>query len=272
MPKTLISGKNIYYEVYGEGEPLVLLNGIMMSTLSWKAFINAFSKNNKLILIDFIDQGQSDKSEKLYTHDLHVETIKGLLDYLHIKKVHLAGVSYGAAVAMKFALSHQNRLLTLSLANATSYTTYMLKDIGQSWINASKTYDGATFFKATIPTIYSVKFYEKNIEWLRNREKLFSQVFTKEWYDGFIRLVKSAESLNITDELYKIKVPTMIIGSEYDLVTPIDYQQEIYNGIENSRFTIIKDAGHASMYEKPHEFISIITGFISTYNEKLKIL
>ncbi|HZJ99420.1 MAG TPA: alpha/beta hydrolase, partial [Tissierellaceae bacterium] len=66
MPKISIKGKDMYYEVYGQGEPLVILNGIMMSTGSWTSFIDVFSNKNKLVLVDFVDQGQSDKMKELY--------------------------------------------------------------------------------------------------------------------------------------------------------------------------------------------------------------
>lgn len=271
MPKVLINDKNIYYEVYGEGEPIIILNGIMMSTLSWQGFIDLFSKDNKLILLDFIDQGQSDKADKNYTQDIHVNTLKGLFDYLNIKKVNMIGISYGGEVAMKFALKHQKMLKSLILSNTTSYTNYQLIDIGKSWINAAKTYDGTVFFKTTIPTIYSTDFYEENIDWLTKREKLFSEAFTKEWYEGFIRLTTSAENLNITNELKNIKIPTLIIGSENDIITPTEYQNKIYDEIENSYFVVIKKAGHASMYEKPYEFCSLVLGFLATYNNIIKI-
>lgn len=54
-------GKQVYYEVYGEGKPLVILNGIMMSTASWRYFTDVFSNQNMLVLVDFLDQGRSQK-------------------------------------------------------------------------------------------------------------------------------------------------------------------------------------------------------------------
>ncbi|MBS4537601.1 alpha/beta hydrolase [Clostridium sp. D2Q-11] len=271
MAKILINDKNIYYEVHGEGEPLIILNGIMMSTTSWQGFVDVLAENNKLILLDFIDQGQSDKSHIDYNQDIHVETLVGLLDYLDINKVHMVGISYGGEVAMKFSLKYQERLNSLTLANTTSYTNHNLKDIGKSWINAAKTCNGSNFFKTTIPVIYSTEFYEENIEWLRKREELFRQAFTKEWYEGFIRLTLSAEDLNVTEELENIKVPTLIIGSEEDIITPIKYQQKIHDKIKDSRFAVIKEAGHASMYEKPYEFLALVLGFIKVYNKEIKI-
>ncbi|EOD00336.1 alpha/beta fold hydrolase [Caldisalinibacter kiritimatiensis] len=272
MPYLSVNDKNIYYEMYGEGEPLVVLNGIMMSTASWQAFIEPFSKQYKLVLMDFVDQGKSEKVEEIYTQDLQAEVLKGLIDKLGFTKVHLLGISYGGEVALKFALKYQDKINSLILSNTTSYTNELLKDLGKAWIKAAKTYDGETFFRTVIPSVYSIEFYDNNIEWLRKREKLFIQLFTKEWYDAFVRLVISAESLNVTEQLHEINVPTLIIGSEYDSTTPLRLQEHIYKRIKDSKFVVIKGAGHASMYEKPYEFVSIVLGFLNTYRYSFNIV
>lgn len=272
MPKVKIKDKNIYYEVYGEGEPLVILNGIMMSTGSWSAFVDILSANNKLVLVDFIDQGQSDRADEQYSQDFHVECLIELFDKLNLGQVHLLGISYGGEVAQRFALKHQDRLLSLILSNTTSHTNKLLKDIGESWIYAAKTYDGRVFFKSTMPFIYSAEFYEKNIDWLMAREEAFSLSLKPDWYEGFIRLVRSAEDLNITDQIHKIKVPTLIIGSEFDATTPLKYQEEMQKRIPNSKLVVVKGSGHALMYEKPQEFITLVLGFVKSYNSEIKIL
>jgi len=272
MPKVLIQGKNIYYETHGEGEPIVLLNGIMMTTGSWTSFIDVLSRKNKLLLVDFLDQGQSDKAEEQYTQDIHVEMLRELLSTLNIGKVHLVGTSYGGEIAQRFALKYQEELLSLILANTTSYTNHILKDIGEGWIYAAKTYDGSQFFKATMPYIYSLEFYEANIKWLMERETIFSSILKREWYESFIRLVRSAEDLNITEEIHRIKVPTLIIGAEYDGTTPVRLQEEIQKRIPGSKFVLIKGSGHASMYEKPYEFATAVLGFIECYDKEIKII
>lgn len=272
MPKVLIQGKNIYYETYGEGEPLVILNGIMMSTESWKPFIDVLSSKNKLVLLDFIDQGQSDKVEYEYSQDLHVEILRELFNILEFDKVNLVGISYGGEVAQRFALKYEDKLISLVLANTTSYTNHILKDIGDSWIYAAKTYDGLAFFKATMPYIYSAEFYEENINWLKEREKSFSISLKPEWYEGFIRLVRSAEDLNITEEIHGIKVPTLIIGAEYDATTPLRYQEEIQKRIPDSKLIVIKGSGHATMYEKPYEFTTAILGFVESCKREIRII
>lgn len=271
MSKVVVGEYELNYEIYGEGEPIIFLNGIMMSALSWRPFIKFFS-GYKLIFLDLIDQGMSSKGKESYTQDLHVDMIYEFLNTMGIEKTHILGISYGGEVAMKFALKHSEKIYSLILSNTTSYTNHLMKDIEEIWYYAAGTYDGKVFFKATMPYIYSHKFYEENEEWLKNREKAIINTFTPEWYEGFRRAIRSASYLNITEDLEKIKVPVLIISSEYDIITPVIYQEEIHKKIKNSRMLVIKQAGHASMYEKPYEFAACINGFLKNYNDKINIV
>ena len=75
------NGKKVYYEIHGDkGEPILILNGIMMSTGSWKPFVKDFSRNNVMILVDFLDQGQSERMKESYNHKIQVELVDALLD------------------------------------------------------------------------------------------------------------------------------------------------------------------------------------------------
>ncbi|MGE5632461.1 MAG: alpha/beta fold hydrolase [Caulobacteraceae bacterium] len=272
MPFVEIMNKKMYYEAYGEGEPLVVLNGIMMSTASWNGFIEVFSTRHKLVLVDLIDQGRSDKADGPYNQDMHVEMLKELFDKLGLGKVHLLGISYGGEVAQKFALKYQDLLYSLILADTTAYTNKLMNDIEELWDFTASLNDGHIYFKSTMPYIYSKEFYEKNIEWLKAREEAFAKANMTIWYEGFRRAVRSASTLNVLDELYKITVSTLIVGSEYDIMTPMRYQEEIHKRIKDSRFLVIKGAGHASMYEKPYEFATAVLGFLSVYNRPIQIL
>src|SRR5690625_2389927 len=255
-----IKGKKIYFEKHGEGEVLVLLNGIMMSTASWLPFIDILSKDYKVLLVDLLDQGRSDKADSEYDQQIHVEMLKELFDKLNYKEIHLFGVSYGGEVAQLFALKYGYMLKSLILSNTTSYTNKSMQDLERAWDYAASTYEGSIFFSITMPSIYSHIFYEKNNQWLKERERQFGELLDKNWYDGFRRAAKSAHNLNITKELHKIDIPTLIISSDLDTITPVEYQEIIFKNIPNAKWILIKNAGHASMYEKPYEFLSILMG------------
>jgi 3-oxoadipate enol-lactonase len=256
-------GIKINYEVYGEGEPVLFLGGIMMNTASWAAFVPTLSKKFKLILMDFRDQGQSSKMTGPYKIDIHVGDVLKLLDALSIQKVHLMGVSYGGDVSLLFAPKHQDRLKTLMLPNTTSFIPNHLRVIGKSWDVAAQLNDGEKFFQLSTPIIYSGPFYEKYMDFLLQRQAMFKTMLTKEWFEGFTRLSQSIQEYNVTPEqLRTIKVPTLLIGADKDIITPIEFQRILLDNIEGSEFVIIPDAGHGAFLEKMNEFMTIILGFV----------
>lgn len=256
-------GVEIYYETHGEGEPVVFLNGIMMNTKSWGGLLPLFSEKFKLILFDFRDQAQSTKMEQQYSLDQHAEDLLGLLNELDISKAHLMGPSYGGNVALKFALSHQDRVKSLILPHTTNFHSNHLKEIGTAWEVAAKLNNAEKFFQLAIPYIYGGSFYETSLDWLRERQEMFKDLLTKEWFESFIRLMRSTENYYISpEELQKIRVPTLLIGAEEDILTPIRYMKTIYENVENCEFVTIPEAGHASFLEKTQDFSTIVMGFI----------
>lgn len=261
MAEILLDGRKIFYSVSGEGKPLVLLNGIFMSSASWQSFIPAFSKNNRLILIDFIDQGYSVRESEQYTHALQIEVVNAVLTELKIEKAVIMGISYGGEVALGFTLTYPHMVDRLILANTSAYTDFWLSEIGKSWEYAMQSKNGRQFFKTCIPIVYSPEFFNRNQEWAKAREELFVKNFTDEVYDSFIRLIRSAEGYDVRGRLKEITAKTLVISSELDFITPINKQIELVNGIKNASHVVIKGAGHASMYEAPDLFASLVLGF-----------
>ena len=264
----LKDGGSIYYEIHGEGEPLLLLNGLMMNTVSWMDFIPQFADKFRLILLDFRDQGRSSKLPEGYDNAIHAEDLLELLDELKLDRVHMVGTSYGGQVALKFALKYQDRLKTLILPHTISWIPNQLKAIGEGWEEAAQLYDGAKFFKLAIPWIYSRHFYQNSLEWLNNRQQLFKTMLTKEWFDSMVRLSRSTNKYYISpEELQSIKVPTLIIGAEEDMVTPIDVMSVIYDNIKGCEFVIMYKSGHGAFLEKMHEFVTVVCGFVFKHSK-----
>lgn len=264
----LKDGGSVYYEVHGEGEPLFLLNGLMMNTVSWMDFIPQLADKFKLILVDFRDQGRSSKLPEGYDNDIHVDDILALFNELNLEKVHLVGTSYGGQVALKFALKHQDRLKTLILPNTPSWIPNQLKAIGEGWEEAAQLYDGAKFFKLAVPWVYSRHFYQTSLEWLSQRQQLFKDMLTKEWFDSIVRLSRSTRNYYISPEqLQTIKVPTLLIGAEEDMVTPIEIMSVMHDNIKGCEFVIMYKSGHGAFLERLNEFVTVICGFVFKHSK-----
>lgn len=265
-------GLTLYYEEHGEGEPLLVLNGIFMSCASWKAFVPAFSRDNRLLLLDLADQGASGKLDREYTQELQERAVLAFLDHLGLERVNLCGMSYGGEVAMRVAARHPERVTKLVLSNTTAYTSPWLRDIGKAWEYAMNTHDGHVFFKTCIPTVYSPQFYEANYGWIAAREELFVEHFAPEVYDAFARLTRSAENHDERPWLGGIAAPTLVISAEHDYITPLPNQLQLVAGIPGAAHVVIPGCGHAAMYEKPVEFTSLVLGFVNADPSGITIL
>jgi pimeloyl-ACP methyl ester carboxylesterase len=215
----------------------------------------------QVILIDFLDQGQSSSIIKEYHHDIQIECVEAVVCKLGLEKFFLTGISYGSEVALGYTLKYMHKVEKLVVFNSASHTTYWLSDIGAAWQGAARLYDPEHFYNVTIPYIYSPYFYNKNAEWMANRKELLKGVFTKDFMDRMDRLIFSSESYDIRNRLSEIKVDTLVVACDQDYITPMAEGVRLSKGILNSELIILEQCGHASMYEKPEEFIEIIKDF-----------
>ena len=277
MSELYLDGKKVYYEVHGTtGEPIVLLNGIMMSTASWKPFVEAMTRNNTLVLLDFFDQGQSARMTESYDHSIQVKLLDAVLEEVAARiwyeKFTIMGISYGGEVAIQYALAHPQRVSKLILSNTCGRTSSWLKKIGDGWNEVAKTGNGYSYYLTTIPVIYSTAFYENRAQWMDNREGYLTEYFSrKDVLEALIRLTDSSVAYNEVDRLHEITCPTLIISSSEDVLVPPTEQQLLHERIKGSHYMTINGSGHASMYEAPEIFAAMVTGFANLPDQGISI-
>ena len=265
MPKIRVNKVDIHYEEHGHGEPVALLNGIMQNTAGWAFQTPVLARRYRVILHDLRGQGLSDKPDGAYTWDDHVEDFRALLDALGVARTHLIGVSYGAEVAMHFALKYPERVAALVLGTAASELTPLLRAFAESWEVAAGCRDGRKFFKLFAPSVYGNAFYATHADWLEQRADLFAKVVTDEWFAAFERLLANFYTLDITARLPAIQVPTLVVAAEKDVVKPVELSALIARQIRQAELVVIADSGHAALLEKPAEFNTAILGFLAKY-------
>ena len=273
MAEFYYRGKRVYYEVHGEcGQPLVILNGIMMSTASWKNFVPNFSRNNVAILLDFLDQGQSERLTESYDHSLQVGALEALLDLLPYEKYNIMGISYGGEIAIQYAVKRPDKLRNLILANTCARTSDWLRKIGDGWNAVARTGDGEAYYLTTIPVIYSTGFYERESAWMDRREGVLIPYFSRpDVQESLIRLTDSSRDYDYTDRVGEIKCPTLIISCSEDGLVPPTEQILLHEMIKGSTYVTINGSGHASMYEDPAAFLTLTLGFVNLDDEPVQI-
>jgi pimeloyl-ACP methyl ester carboxylesterase len=91
-----INGIKLYYEIYGSGEPLLLLHGSNQSIVSFENQISEFSKKYKVIALDSRGQGNSSENKTKLSYELFADDVNEFLEYFNIKQANILGWSDGA--------------------------------------------------------------------------------------------------------------------------------------------------------------------------------
>lgn len=262
------NGVNLYYEETGSGDPVVLLNGIFMSTKSWYPQSSVLSKKYRVIMHDFRGQWQSEKPEGRYTFEMHADDLHELMKELNLRKVHLIGTSYGGETAMAFAIKYGEMLKSLTIITSVSEIDLELKLTGERWKNAVRTGNPDIFIKEWLGDTYSEDFLKKHMQTIYPRlieaMKLYDFRAGERLIDCFMELYENP----LTANLDKINVPTAIIAGELDTLKPLKYSRIIQQRIKNSELHIVQGSGHAVVVEKVEELNSVILGFL----QKLELM
>jgi pimeloyl-ACP methyl ester carboxylesterase len=116
MPSIDAAGTELYYERAGEGEPLLLIQGMSATHLAWgRPFLAGLEPSFDCVIFDNRGMGRSGRAELPFTVADMAGDAVALLDALGIETAHVVGISMGGAIAQELALAHPERIRTLTL-------------------------------------------------------------------------------------------------------------------------------------------------------------
>ena len=254
------AGARLYYELQGEGEPVVLVNGIMMSTRAWAPQLAALAADYRCVLYDLRGQLLSDKPDEDYRFEQHAADLLALLDHLGLGQVHLVGNSYGGAVAMRFAAQHSGRLRSLSLVATVAAPEPGHRERFQGWLDVLAE-DPRRLHAHSVPQLYSSAFREGSAamvdltgRWLSGRDEAY--------FRGLRRLTPAIRDVNLEPLLGSIQCPTLVIGAGDDRLLGTAAAARIAAGIPGAELEIVEGAGHAVTLERPEAINRSLSRFI----------
>jgi len=120
LPKVKIDGVNLYYEIHGDGFPLLLIQGLSENVYWWDTpVIDELSKHLKTVIYDNRGVGRSDALEGDLTIEIMAADALGLMDALNINQAHILGHSMGGMIAQEIALKFPERVKKLVLCSTS---------------------------------------------------------------------------------------------------------------------------------------------------------
>jgi pimeloyl-ACP methyl ester carboxylesterase len=259
-----IDDLNVYYEVQGNAssqETLVFLNGLTQSTVSWLFVLPYFKEKYKIILIDFIFQGQSDKAEHWRDFDQHANDVKHVLQQEKIHKATIIGLSYGSMVAQNFAVNHPNFVNKLILISTFAHKTPYYEAIELSWWRALELGGYNLMLDIMLPSVLSEEYFSHPIIPIQlMKEARLDAQQNKQAIFNLMQATK--ERKDYRPNLEKITAPTLIIQGEKDLLLPVHLAQEVHKHIKDSKLNVISNAGHTLNLEHVPDVCGYIKEFL----------
>jgi pimeloyl-ACP methyl ester carboxylesterase len=261
---------NIYYEIHGRGEPLVLIYGYAGHSGLWFRQIPALSKRYRVMAFDNRGVGRSDKPDIPYTMAMMAGDVAGLLDVIGVDSAHIFGVSLGGMIAQHFALNYPQRVMSLILGCTNCGGVHSIQPAPES---LAALFDFERFKKMTpeevarqaMPFCYSQKFIEENPDIVDKR--IAKQLEYPTPRRGATKQADAVMGHDTYELLPRIKSPTLVIAGDNDRVIPFENSQILASRIPKAELVIIKGAGHEFLIEAAEETNKIVLDFLGRHRK-----
>ena len=236
-----IRGIKIYTEIYGQGEPLLIIHGNGGSIADFSNQIPYFEKKYKVILADNRAQGKShDKGDSL-TYEMMADDYEALLTALHIDSANVIGWSDGGINGLLLAIRHPKKVKKLAItgANLVPDSTAVYEDVAAL---VQPFYDNAK----------------------KNRDKGGESL--THW--KLAKLLVEQPNIPLS-ALHTIQCPTLVIGGDHDVIKE-EHTMEIYKNIPKAYLWILPNAGHSTPVVYKDEFNAKVESFFQTPYREIK--
>lgn len=264
MPKSKTGAMSLYYEIHGQGDPLVLIAGLYADNASWLSVCRKLAKQFRVIVFDNRGSGRSDAPDKPYSiRDMADDSI-ALLDHLRIKQCHVLGHSMGGYIAQELAIHYPERVGHLVLEATALVTSARNMILFHDFLERfEKDRNPETLLRLWTYWLFSPKTFErkKYIATFIKNAAAYPYLQSVERFKGQINAIAS---FNACAKIKKIKAPTLVVAGRDDILIYPAESRKLAEGIKGSIFEELQDAGHCVHVEKPDAFAARVIRFLKS--------
>ena len=262
----------LYYEVHGEGTPLVLAYGIGGNVGMWDVNVEALSARHRLVLWEPRGHARSDSPEDpaRYSFQRWTLDLAAVLDRLKIRKAHVGGLSLGAGIATRFALRFPARVRSLVVTNSSSASGLPLSvenivmRARSIEITLTKGMDAmAEFAMAANPNVSERVALDPGA-----RDEFYAEyrALSPIGYANSLRALLAMD--HITDELKRLRVPVLLIGGDRD--PSLGPMKAMHRKVRGSRLIVLSPASHFGNRDQPEAWNRAVLEFLARCDRRAR--
>ena len=262
MPLAQIDAGDLYYEILGEGPPLLLIAGLSGNTTGWLPVQPALAEHFTLIMFDNRGAGRSCVPPGPYTTAQMADDAVALLDHLGVERAHVLGNSMGGMIAQELALKHPEGVDKLILNVTAARPTPVLMQ----------------FLEANVWAIEHGMPPEQRMFWvlpwmaspaiMTNHERV-TQTLAVRMANPYpapdAGLIAQAQAIMAHDALDRggqITAPTLVLAAAEDILTPVAGARELAESIPGARLRVLPRGSHVTAAEYPTEVSEALLEFL----------
>jgi len=269
MPAVKVGDVSIYYEVHGEGEPLLLIMGYGHNSGHWFSQIPGLSQEYGVIAFDNRGTGRSDKPDIPYTIEMMARDAAGLLEALGIDAAHIYGVSMGGMIAQEFALRYPDKVIGLILGctNCGGRNSIMPDAEAMELLFDTERMKRLTpeqGARETLPFLCNQEFIDNNPDIAE--QYIAKTVAYVTPLHGYIRQAGAIMKHDTYERLPQIKAPTLVIAGAADRLVPVENSRILASRIPNAELVILENMGHFFSMEALEEANKAILDFLGRHH------
>jgi pimeloyl-ACP methyl ester carboxylesterase len=252
-------GVKIRWEEQGEGDPLLLIQGLGYALEMWHRSAPLLGERYRVITYDNRGVGQSDLPEGPYSTAAMAEDGIAVLDAAGVERAHVLGASLGGMIAQELVLAHPERVRSLILCCTTCGGPAFVPAEAEVYeaLQARATMGPEEGVRATIPFTYDPGTPRDRIEEdLAVRMRVFPRA------DGYLAQLAASLGHDAHDRVGAIGVPTLVVHGESDRLIRPENGRELADRIPGARFTLLPNTSHIMFTDQPERIHEEITGFL----------
>jgi 3-oxoadipate enol-lactonase len=254
-----LNGVRIFYDLGGDGPPVLLVMGLGAPHVGWEAQLPAFRERYRAVAFDNRGCGQSGCPAGPYTIRAMAEDAIALLDALHMRKAHVVGISMGGMIAQEIAASWPKRVGALVLASTYAAPCDEVRALASG--NGKAMRDPFAAMKRLVELTFSETFIAR--EGMRIMQLFARAAPHGPNLAGLMAQAAATQTHDTRDRLAAVKAPTLVLHGDADAFIPSREGETLARLIPNARLEMLKGGTHGVSFERPDEWNRVVLDFLA---------
>jgi len=265
MPKLSIGDAEIYYEEAGAGEPLLLVPGLSGQGSFWSAQVEAFKRDFRVIVHDHRGAGRSTHSAIKYSVEQMADDVLRLMDALGIDAAHLVGHSTGGAIGQVIALDQPRRLRSLVLSATWAGPDPYFRRLFECRKEVLLTQGLEAYLRASVLVLAPPDWVSRNDAAIAELHRAQAAAWPPR--EIVASRIDAIVAFDRRARLGAIRVPTLVVVAQDDMVTPKFYSDELARAIPGARYVVLEGGGHFAPQIHADPYNRAVGGFLRARRE-----